>query len=73
MKILIVEDEAPIAEVVSAYAKRDGYDTITAGDGMTALEIFDREDIHSSFLISCSPNFQARKSAGGYVRNQASQ
>ncbi|MBR1438788.1 MAG: response regulator transcription factor [Synergistaceae bacterium] len=45
MKILIVEDEESIAEVVTAYAKREGYDTITAGDGMEALEIFEREDI----------------------------
>ncbi len=45
MKILIVEDESSIAEVVSAYAKREGYDTVTASDGLSALEIFDRDEI----------------------------
>ena len=45
MKILIVEDEPSIAEVVSAYAKREGYDTVTATDGMSALEIFERDEI----------------------------
>lgn len=45
MKILIVEDEPSIAEVVSAYAKREGYDTVTASDGMSALEIFGRDEI----------------------------
>ena len=45
MKILIVEDEASIAEVVSAYAKREGYDTVTASDGISALEIFERDEI----------------------------
>ena len=39
MKILIVEDETSIAEVVSAYAKRDGYETVIASDGLEALEI----------------------------------
>lgn len=45
MKILIVEDEAPIAEVVSAYAKREGYDTVYAPDGLRALEIFAHDEI----------------------------
>ena len=45
MKILIVEDEQAIAEVVSAYAKRDGYETVIAQDGLTALEIFERDAI----------------------------
>lgn len=45
MKILIVEDESSIAEVVSAYAKREGYDTVTASDGLSALEIFERDEI----------------------------
>ncbi|MBQ7558683.1 MAG: response regulator transcription factor [Synergistaceae bacterium] len=45
MKILIVEDEASIAEVVSAYAKREGYETVIASDGLEALEIFERDEI----------------------------
>jgi len=45
VKILIVEDESSIAEVVSAYAKREGYDTVTASDGLSALEIFERDEI----------------------------
>ncbi|MBQ7152139.1 MAG: response regulator transcription factor [Synergistaceae bacterium] len=45
MKILIVDDEPSIAEVVSAYAKRYGYETLIASDGLEALEIFEREDI----------------------------
>ena len=45
MKILIVEDEAAIAEVLSAYAKREGYDTVYAPDGLAALDIFTHDDI----------------------------
>ena len=44
MKLLVVEDEASIAEVVIAYAKREGYDTVYASDGLTALEIFEHDD-----------------------------
>ncbi len=45
MKLLIVEDEASIAEVVIAYAKREGYETVYASDGLEALEIFRNDDI----------------------------
>ena len=61
MKILIVEDEAPIAEVVSAYAKREGYDTVTAADGMAALEIFGREDISLVILDLMLPKLSGEE------------
>ena len=61
MKILIVEDEASIAEVVSAYAKRDGYDTVTASDGITALEVFDREDISLVILDLMLPKLSGEE------------
>ncbi len=61
MKILIVEDEAAIAEVVSAYAKRDGYDTVTASDGLTALEIFEREDISLVILDLMLPKLSGEE------------
>lgn len=40
MKILIVEDEPSIAEVVVAYAQREGYATAWARDGLEALELW---------------------------------
>ena len=43
MKLLIVEDEPTIAEVVAAYAKRDGYETQWAADGETAMELWERD------------------------------
>ncbi|MBQ4429854.1 MAG: response regulator transcription factor [Synergistaceae bacterium] len=61
MKILIVEDETSIAEVVSAYAKRDGYDTVTASDGITALEVFDREDISLVILDLMLPKLSGEE------------
>jgi DNA-binding response OmpR family regulator len=40
MRILIVEDEKSISEVVSAYLKKEGYETDLALDGLQALELF---------------------------------
>jgi DNA-binding response OmpR family regulator len=39
-KVLIVEDEPMVAEVVERYLRRDGYDVHTAGTGPDALEAF---------------------------------
>lgn len=43
MRLLIVEDEAAIAEVVTAYAKREGYETLWAPDGETAMRLWEEE------------------------------
>ena len=45
MRLLIVEDEVSIAEVVIAYARREGYETVYASNGVEALEIFKEGDI----------------------------
>ncbi|MDO4787208.1 MAG: response regulator transcription factor [Fretibacterium sp.] len=37
MRLLIVEDEPAIAEVVAAYAAREGYETLWAADGEAAM------------------------------------
>ena len=39
-KVLIVEDEANIAELLNLYLKKEGYDTMVAGDGGKALELY---------------------------------
>ena len=38
--ILVVEDEAIVSEVVSDYLRRDGFEVITAADGLAAMERF---------------------------------
>ncbi|MDR3230973.1 MAG: response regulator transcription factor [Synergistaceae bacterium] len=40
MKLLIVEDEPAIADVIGAYAAREGYQTRWAADGEAALELW---------------------------------
>lgn len=61
MKILIVEDETSIAEVVSAYAKRDGYETVIASDGLEALEIFERGGIDLIILDLMLPKLNGEE------------
>ena len=47
--ILVVEDEASIAEVVSLYLKRAGYNVQIASDGKQAMNIFEKQ--MSDFVI----------------------
>jgi len=36
-RVLIVDDEAPLAGVIASYFERDGFETVIAGDGETAI------------------------------------
>ena len=42
-KVLVVDDEASIREVVGSYLVRGGFAPVSAGTGTEALELFDRE------------------------------
>jgi DNA-binding response OmpR family regulator len=37
-KVLVVDDEPKVAELIRAYLEKDGYDVILCGDGRTAVE-----------------------------------
>ncbi len=39
MRVLVVEDEAPIRRVVVGYLQREGFDVSEAPDGLTAVEL----------------------------------
>jgi len=43
IKILVVEDEPSIAEVVGLYLQRAGYQVKTAADGKTAMSLLEKE------------------------------
>ena len=45
-KILVIDDEQNILDVVKAYLEKDGFDVITAMDGQTALDIYNNEEVH---------------------------
>ncbi|MBI2883083.1 MAG: response regulator transcription factor [Chloroflexi bacterium] len=42
-KILVVDDEKKIVELVRLYLQRGGFTVITAGDGVAAMDLFRRE------------------------------
>ena len=42
-KILIVDDDSNIAELISLYLTKEMYDTVIASDGEMALTLFDQE------------------------------
>jgi two-component system, OmpR family, response regulator ResD len=43
-KILVVDDEPNIREVVGLYLRRDGHEVVSAPDGEEALEVFGRSE-----------------------------
>lgn len=49
MKILIIEDEINIAQVLRLYLEQAGYIVLTAGDGVAGLELHARE--HPDLII----------------------
>ena len=42
-KILVVDDEAPIRELVRFYIEKEGYIMIEAANGIEALNLFENE------------------------------
>lgn len=49
-RILIVDDEKNIVDVVKAYLEKEGFEVVTATDGETALNIFSNEIVHLIIL-----------------------
>ncbi|MDQ3695506.1 MAG: hypothetical protein M3464_18085, partial [Chloroflexota bacterium] len=38
-RILLVDDEPPLVRLLTGYLSREGYEVLTAGDGLTALDL----------------------------------
>lgn len=54
-KILVVEDQKEISDILSLYLEKEGYDYIVASDGFQALEFFGAEKIHLVLLDIMMP------------------
>ena len=46
-KVLVVDDEPTVREVVAGYLRRDGHEVFEAADGTTALELLETEPARS--------------------------
>lgn len=55
-KILIVDDEIEICDLISIYIKNEGYEPIKAKDGLEALEVLKEEKIDLIILDIMMPN-----------------
>jgi two-component system, OmpR family, response regulator VanR len=53
--ILIVDDEKEIRDLVNIYLKNEGYNTLLAEDGIQALEILRKQEVHLIILDIMMP------------------
>lgn len=61
IKILIVEDEKNIVEVIKAYLMKEGFNVVTAQDGESALKLFQDEEIHLIILDLMLPKISGEE------------
>lgn len=54
-KILVVEDQKEIRELISKYLLQEGYEVVAATQGFEALEVFENQDIHLILLDVMMP------------------
>ena len=59
--VLVVEDEEKIAEVLQSYLEREGYQVLTAGDGVTALRLFREKPISLILLDLMLPDMMGEE------------
>jgi len=57
MKILIVDDNKTITDMLSKYLTVKGFDCVVTNDGMNGLNIMRQEKFHTVFLDMSMPGF----------------
>ena len=57
-KIIVVDDEKEIRNLIEIYLKNEGYEVTKASDGEEALEILEKEDIHLIILDIMMPKME---------------
>jgi DNA-binding response OmpR family regulator len=60
-RILVVDDEARIVEVVKAYLEKEGFEVLTAMDGETAIKVFKDEIVHLVVLDLMLPKLSGEE------------
>ncbi len=59
--VLVVDDEKEIRDAIDIYLRGEGINVIKACDGIEALEILDKEDIHLVVLDIMMPRLDGRR------------
>lgn len=60
-KILLVEDEKNISEIIKAYLIKEEFDVIIAEDGQKALDLFAKEEVHLIILDLMLPKLSGEQ------------
>jgi DNA-binding response OmpR family regulator len=60
-RILVVDDEQNILDVVRAYLEREGFQVITAMDGKEALDIYNKQTLHLIVLDLMLPKISGEE------------
>jgi DNA-binding response OmpR family regulator len=61
IKILVVDDEQKILNVIQAYLIKEGYEVLTASDGEEALNIFKNQQVHLIILDLMLPKISGEQ------------
>ncbi|MGH4140312.1 response regulator transcription factor [Clostridium sp.] len=61
IKILVVDDEQKVLNVIKAYLIKEGFEVLTASDGEAALNIFKNQQIHLIILDLMLPKISGEK------------
>jgi len=61
IKILVVDDEQKILNVIQAYLIKEGYEVLTSSDGEEALSIFKNQQIHLIILDLMLPKISGEQ------------
>lgn len=61
VKILVVDDEQKILNVIQAYLIKEGYEVLTASDGEEALNIFKNQQVHLIILDLMLPKISGEE------------
>lgn len=69
-KILLVDDEIKMTEVLQAYLNKNGYETLTAHNGKDALEVFKTQDVSLVVLDLMLPDIKGEDICR-FIRSQA--
>lgn len=51
MKVLVVDDEPKMRELVSLYLTKENYQVVTAEDGLAALKVLEKDDNFQLLIV----------------------
>lgn len=55
-KILVADDDDAIRNGIEIYLKNEGYDVLKAADGLQAIEVLEKQDVHLIIMDVMMPN-----------------